>query len=131
MFASPRRVLGTTLAVAAVGAVLAAPSGAHKTSSPHSHGVGKPPAGWTGPQWAALHAAGRVNVQLGPNVVLSNVKIGHAAQIAAYACGTKVGPQAAKVAQVEKTGVQAVLCTTPYGDVTIVDVDPPATPPAT
>lgn len=124
MLATTRRALGTAVGLIAVGAVLAGSAVAHQTSVPHKHGLGKPPAGWTGGQWSAYTAAGRVNVQLGPGVVLANVRIGHAAQIAAYACGTKVGPQAVKVAQVERTGVQAVLCTPAYGDVTIVDVDP-------
>ena len=127
MFETIRKPRFVALAAACVLAAAAAPAAAHKTSTPHKHGLGKAPAGWTATQSTASYSKGRVNVVLGPNVTLNNVKVGHAARIVAAACGTKVGPQAVKVVAVKRTGVPAVLCTAEFGEVSVVSTTPPPT----
>ncbi len=82
----------------------------------HTHGHGSLPEG--------VATNGRVNIVIGASAPLTNLSIGWAAKIAATACSTKVGPQARVIARVERTGVEAVLCTsTTLGVVKAVDVD--------
>ena len=61
---------------------------------------------------------GLVNVAVG-DVTIEDVNIGVAAQIAAQACGLKVGPVAVLGTAVDRSGDTATVCETDQGPVTL------------
>jgi len=61
---------------------------------------------------------GLVNVAVG-DVTIEDINIGVAAQIAANACGFKVGPVAVLGVAVDRSGDMSTVCTTRQGPVTL------------
>lgn len=67
---------------------------------------------------AAQEQDGLVNVMIG-DVIIEDVAIGVAAQIAANVCGVKVGPVAVLGAAVDRSGDTETVCEANQGDVTL------------
>lgn len=61
---------------------------------------------------------GLINVAIG-DITVEDINIGVAAQIAANACGLKVGPVAVLGRAVDRSGQSEVLCTVEGGDVVL------------
>jgi hypothetical protein len=59
---------------------------------------------------------GLVNVAIG-DIVIQDINIGVAAQVAAQVCGLKVGPVAVLGAAVDRSGATRTVCTSTQGPV--------------
>jgi hypothetical protein len=68
---------------------------------------------------SAQQQDGLVNVNVANNEILNDLSIGVAAQVAAEACGLKVGPVAVLATQVDRTGETRTVCETDQGPVVI------------